>query len=327
MDEAGNVEPATDLTRVAGQVDAGSRPLLIGPGVPDQIRPAVRAAAPHFDREPGTRPLALADGTGRGLLYSIVAGVFMVLVLAGIRQIGKDNGFSLPEWLPLVVGPAVPVLAILAIAGFSLHDAVHETRTGRLARRWSTHVITAAQQRAAAQAYPQEIGLRLHRVNTAVEHLHRSHDDLLRDGWLPGLTPATVDDLHYAVVRDLLATQPLRTTITQAASRPALEAQTVAARHQLAAADAAIDTQLDQLDQLCEAADAIAEGRRDLELADKLSQAHGELDLRYRLPAGGTDLPALACAARGVADLVRDVIRPANAPREASIDPPAGESQ
>jgi hypothetical protein len=203
------------------------------------------------------------------------------------------------------VAVVVPLLAVLGVGGLALYEAFDDRRANNLVQRWHGHVITRTQQRSAASAFAG-VAQRLNDLDTLFERLHRDHHSLLRDGWLPGLTPQTLDGLHYTLTRTLLGIVELRATVAEAATRPALSTQTATARARLEAADADLDAQLAQLRELCSTADTLAAGLRDLALAEQL--ANGEVtaqQLRHQLPVAGTDLPALVAAAQGTADLLR----------------------
>jgi hypothetical protein len=291
-------------------IDVAAAGLLISPDVPEQVRPQIVDA--EWDFEAGSsRSTAWAAGlpgvSPKFALSMLVVGVLFGLITEAVRRAGADaqgNGV-VPAWLPVVVAVVVPLLAVLGVGGLALYEAFDDRRANNLVQRWHGHVITKTQQRSAASAFAG-VAQRLNDLDTLFERLHRDHHSLLRDGWLPGLTPQTLDGLRYTLTRDLLDTAELRATVALAATRPALAQQTATARARLQAADTAFDEQLAQLRELCSTADTLAAGLRDLALAEQL--ANGEVtaqQLRHQLPVAGPDLPALVAAAQGTADLLR----------------------
>jgi hypothetical protein len=134
---------------------------------------------------------------------------------------------------------------------------------------------------------------------------------VVRDGWLPGVSVETLDRLQYALTAELLDTVDLRAVTAKAADRPGLADRVAVGRAELAAADAAFDTQLSHLDDIAQTADEIGGRLDDLALAERLdASTPSSIQLRQRLAAtAATDLEALATAARAAADVVGEAVR------------------
>ncbi|MEN3308955.1 MAG: hypothetical protein V7603_5157 [Micromonosporaceae bacterium] len=191
---------------------------------------------------------------------------------------------------------------------FRLRDLVRDRQRIQVILRWQAHVLTSARQQKAAESFP-EVGVRLGWLYYLADRL-RKHA-VVRDGWLPGVSVETLDRLQYALTAELLDTVDLRAVTAKAADRPGLADRVAVGRAELAAADAAFDTQLSHLDDITQTADEIGGRLDDLALAERLdASTPSSIQLRQRLAAtAATDLEALATAARAAADVVGEAVR------------------
>jgi hypothetical protein len=312
--------------------------LLVSPEVAATDRDRVRrlGAAPDPDADPGGDTLwaelaelarQAAEPVWAGTLVGAVVALAAVLAVMHVAYLpGEAHAPWYPAWVAVAVPPAVVPLGVLITVGMVYKSGRDHRRAARLAARWSAQVITEERQRQAARSFP-EVGVRLGALYERVDQLQSTHHTVLAEGWLPGLDPDRVDALHYTLVRDLLETVPLRRTISDAQTRPALADQVAQARTRLAQRDAEFDTALRQLRQVCDAAQDIEARLRDLRLAEQLdAHTHDLTTLRADLPTAlGTDLPALAATAQDSAALVRAALDsarpdPDQPPRDAARD-------